>query len=226
MNEFELNPESTSLTERIFKVLQDDTRLAIFIYLTVYQKLTLKELSYFLHKGKTTVHHHMRKLEEIGIVKWEEKAEDRKKLKTRFYSLNYDNLRKSMDQYREEVDLSKLSESEKLELKDSVFGWMKLDSLVTTNLMDWMIDFTEEQLEAIDLPTLDKRKESFIRTFALTKKTLPIYKDFEKKMLETIDKTKPEQVRNEESLPITHISALMFVPIKEILEWRQTSNQR
>lgn len=226
MNEFELNSESESLTERIFKVLQDDTRLAIFIYLTVYQKLTLKELSYFLHKGKTTVHHHIRKLEEIRIVKWEEKAEDRKKLKTRFYSLNYDNLRKSMDQYREEVDLSKLSESEKLELKDSVFGWMKLDSLITTNLMDWMIDFTEEQLEAIDLPTLDKRKESFIRTFALTKETLPIYKDFEKKMLETIYKTKPEHVRSEESPPITHISALMSVPIKEILEWRQTSNQR
>lgn len=225
MKEFEMNSTSDPLAQRIFKVLQDETRLSIYIYLTVYPKLTLKALSNFLHKGKTTVHHHIRKFEEVGIVKWEEKAEDRKKLKTRFYSLNYDILQKSLVPSLEEADLHKLSEREKLELKNSIFWLMKIDTLITANLMEWMVNFTEEQLETIDLPTLDKRGESFIRTFALTRETLPIYQEFVKKLSEAVYKTKSEQFRGEESPSITHISAHMFVPIKEILKWRQKSKK-
>lgn len=73
----------------IYKALKDETRLAIFLYLMINQKLTLKQLSEALDKGKTTIHHHIRKLEDSGIVIWEEKKEDKKKLKTRYYSLDF-----------------------------------------------------------------------------------------------------------------------------------------
>lgn len=73
----------------IYKVLKDESRLAIFLYLMTNQKLTLKQLSEALDKGKTTIHHHIRRLEDTGIVIWEEKKEDKKKLKTRYYSLNF-----------------------------------------------------------------------------------------------------------------------------------------
>ena len=73
---------------QIFKVLKDDSRLAIFLLLMINKKMTLKQISDALEKGKTTMHHHIRRLEEERIVVWEEDEEDKKKLKTRFYSLN------------------------------------------------------------------------------------------------------------------------------------------
>ncbi len=126
----------------------------------------------------------------------------------------------------DEDDLHKLSEREKIERKDSIFGLMKIDTLISTNLMEWMVNFTEEQLETIDLPTLDKRRKSYIRTFALTQETLPIYQEFVKKLSEAVNVTKSGQFRGEESPPITHISAHMFFPIKELLEWRKKANRR
>jgi DNA-binding transcriptional ArsR family regulator len=82
----------------IITSLKDETRLKIFIYLTVYQKLTLKQLSEILNKGKTTIHHHIRKLEEKAIIKWEEEESEKKKLKTRYYSINYKKLQLNLKQ--------------------------------------------------------------------------------------------------------------------------------
>jgi DNA-binding transcriptional ArsR family regulator len=73
---------------QIFKVLKDDSRLAVFLLLITNEKLTLKQLSDALEKGKTTIHHHIRRLEEEGIVVWKEREDDKKKLKTRYYSLD------------------------------------------------------------------------------------------------------------------------------------------
>ncbi len=77
---------------QIFKVLKDDSRLAIFLLLLTNKELTLKQMSDALDKGKTTIHHHIRKLENIKLVLWEEREDDKKKLKTRYYSLNYNYL--------------------------------------------------------------------------------------------------------------------------------------
>ena len=77
---------------QIFKVLKDDSRLAIFLLLMINKKMTLKQMSDALEKGKTTIHHHIRRLEEENIIVWEEDEEDKKKLKTRFYSLHLEYL--------------------------------------------------------------------------------------------------------------------------------------
>ncbi len=76
----------------IFKYLKDEIRLTIFLCLMVNHKLTLKQLSEILNKGKTTVHHHIRRLEDEEIIVWEAKEADKRKLKTRYYSINYDHL--------------------------------------------------------------------------------------------------------------------------------------
>ena len=56
------------------------------------KNLTLKQMSDKLEKGKTTIHHHIRRLEDKKLVLWEEREDDNKQLKTRYYSLNYDYL--------------------------------------------------------------------------------------------------------------------------------------
>jgi DNA-binding transcriptional ArsR family regulator len=90
INDIEHNYFSDPQVQSILKTLKDETRQLIFILLMINKKLTLKQLSDILNKGKTTVHHHIKRLEEGRIVMWKEKEEDKKKLKTRYYSLNYD----------------------------------------------------------------------------------------------------------------------------------------
>jgi len=68
---------SDNMTRRLLGLLQDETRLAIYIQLLVYKKRTLKELSDNLGKGKTTIHHHIRKFEEEGLLLWDEEKEDK-----------------------------------------------------------------------------------------------------------------------------------------------------
>ncbi|MHA2246832.1 MAG: helix-turn-helix domain-containing protein [Candidatus Hodarchaeales archaeon] len=214
-----MKPMSNPLSPKIFKALQNETRLAIYTCLTVYQKLTVKQLSDFLQKGKTTIHHHIRKLEEAKVVKWEEKKEDKKRFKTRYYFINYDNFQKI--QLGTEVETEKLTDTEKREMKKSIIGLMKTETLVTTNLMNFMIKFIEEQLETIDLPTLINQRESYIKSLSLTNETLPIYEDLERETSEPVKKINLKHQNDEDIPPVTHIATHVFVPIKEVLEWRK-----
>ncbi|MFX0124158.1 MAG: ArsR/SmtB family transcription factor [Candidatus Hodarchaeota archaeon] len=207
-----MSSQSNPYPLRIFKVLQDETRLAIFICLTIYQKLTVKQLSAFLHKGKTTISHHLRKMDEAGIVKWEEKEEDKKKLKTRYFSLNYEIIEKRRAWSQEEIDFNTLAEEEKLAIKASLFDSMKTEALVTSNLMEWMIRYAEELRDTIDLNSLDKYSQSFIRTILLTPETLPIYQEAVLKIEKTLKNS---------TIPVTHIISHVLIPIKDILEWKQ-----
>jgi DNA-binding transcriptional ArsR family regulator len=207
-----MSSPSSPLPLRVFLVLQDETRLAIFICLIIYQKLTVKQLGDFLHKGKTTISHHLRKMDEAGLVKWEEREEDKKKLKTRYFSLNYEIIEKREEWPLEEIDLEKLPEEEKLAIKSSLFDSMKTEALVTSNIMDWMIKYTEALRDIIDLSSFDKHSQSFMKTFTLTPETLPIYQ-------EAIQKIE-EKLKNS-TTPVTHISTHVLIPIKDILEWKQ-----
>ncbi|MFX1513262.1 MAG: winged helix-turn-helix domain-containing protein, partial [Promethearchaeota archaeon] len=141
-------------------------------YMTIYRKLTLKQLSNFLNKGKTTIHHHIRKLEDGGIVKWEERDEDKKKLKTRYYSINIENLLRPVEIPSSEEELAQLSESEKLDILNSTIEWMKTDALIVNSLLDWLIKFIENQFKTADFITVNKQGETFIKTLRQTRETL------------------------------------------------------
>ncbi len=201
-----MSSTSGSIPLGTFQILQDETRLAIIICLQIYHQLTVKQLSDFLHKGKTTITHHLRKLDEAGIVEWKEREEDPKKYKTRYYYISDDNLKRGIGITK------KISEFHD---EDSIFRVMKTEAAITYSLMDWMINFTEK--EEVDFKTLKERGSSFIRTFMLTPETLPIYQEAMEKIAETIEL---ENKKSEVS-PVTHISSHVFVQIKDILEWKQ-----
>ncbi len=90
--------------EDILKIFKGETRLAILFCLYFNEKLTLKQLSTILNRGKTTLYHHIRQLEDEMLIIFEEKEDDHRKLKTRFYSLNYELFESifSLDIYKEE----------------------------------------------------------------------------------------------------------------------------
>jgi DNA-binding transcriptional ArsR family regulator len=49
-------------------------RMQILFYLTIFRELTLSELTQYLAKSKTTIHHHMKKLEEKRYLTVREKV--------------------------------------------------------------------------------------------------------------------------------------------------------
>ena len=85
-------PEVESFKREIIDILKDDTRLQIFLSLMVNaenkENRTLKSLSDQLNKGKTTIHHHIRKMEQVQLILWEENVEEARQIKTRYYELN------------------------------------------------------------------------------------------------------------------------------------------
>lgn len=204
-----MNSKSGSIPPGTFQILQDETRLAIIICLQIYQQLTIKQLSDFLHKGKTTITHHLRKLDEAGIVKWHEREEDRKKYKTRYYFISDENVKRGIGIAKKTSELAKFQD------EDSILRVMKTEAAITNSLMDWMINYTEKQ--EVDFKTLKNRGSSFIRTFMLTPETLPIYQEVMQRLAERIEL---ENQKSQHS-PVTHISSHIFVEIKDILEWKE-----
>ena len=72
----------------VLEEFKGETRLAILICLIINNNLTLKQLSQILNRGKTTLYHHIRRLEDKQLIIAEEKQDDHRQLKTRFYSIN------------------------------------------------------------------------------------------------------------------------------------------
>ena len=198
-----MNSVSEFEPKKIFQILQDQTRFAIFLYLLIYKKLTLKQLSLSINKSKTTIFHPVRKLEALQLIKSEERDEGRK-LFTKYFSLNYGTL----------INKIKLTEDE------SNIESMKTKNLIISYVMDRMIKFSEERGDILS--------STAIKIFPLTleefdEKNTPT-KDFDSKMVEMINALKQNGLNNSEDTPVTHIYAHVLIPIKNILEWKPRSD--
>lgn len=199
-----MNLKSDPVIKRLLTLLKDDTRLAIYIHLLVYKKMTLKQFSDYLGKGKTTIHHHIRKLENEQILIWEEKKEDRKKLKTRFYSIS-------------------ALISEGLEEKSSIIERMRIDKLINNYLSELLINFLEKQIGK-DESLFDSLHESFIQRIPITKEKLPHYKELF--IDSALRKENRDLVPNvhDKSISTTHFSTHFLIPVKELFEWNLKHN--
>lgn len=166
--------------------------------------MTLKQLSDYIGKGKTTIHHHVRKFEEEGILTWFESEEDKKKLKTRHYSIS-------------EVL------GENWEDKDSLVGMMKIEALIINYLTNLIIKYLEDNSQ-IDESLLERFGEPFIMKIPLTKDIKPIYVEFAEKLSKIFNIKKIDEFLNRELTPINHFGSQYFsfwIPLKELLEWKQ-----
>ena len=189
--------------ELLQKVLQDKTRLQIIIYLLTYNKLTLKELSERFNKGKTTIHHHLHKLEDESLVSFEEDEQDKRKIKTRYYSV-------SKEQFSFLIPNSK-RDSDTFPTNEAILTECVLNQM----LIELLSGYLEEKLESKEL---EKDKISSVyQTFILNKRTQPIYEEFLHKMqlaLQEENKSNPDS-------EATHIVIQANLPIVPILKWKQ-----
>jgi len=146
-------------------------------------------------------------------------------MKTKYYFITDENLKRGMKKSHDIIKET-LSERETTELINSVCRMMRTEASILTNLMNWFIQFTEERGKIIDLYELNNLSNSFAKTFVITDETFPIYQEFERKIAETIEKhDSSSYVKNGDS-NITHISTHIFIPIKDLLDWRKKSKRR
>ena len=185
------------------KVLQDKTRLQIIIYLLTYKKLTLKELSEKFNKGKTTIHHHLHKLEDKGLVSYKEDEQDKRKIKTRYYSVSKDHFSFIIPSFNEE--------SVPLHTNEAILTKCILNQL----LSDLLSDYIEDNLESGEME--NSLLSPAIQTFVLNERTQPIYEEFLQKMQLALQ----EEKKSDSDSEATHIVTQANLPIKSILKWKQ-----
>jgi len=189
----------------IFTLLQDETRLSMYLCLSVYSTLTVKELSQYLHKGKTTINHHLKILSEAHIVQWTEKKDDKKQLKTRYFSINSELI-------KDVFNLSHQRERSNIGTK-----FVESQALMTINLIDWLMKYISDPQNIVRLSMDEFRLNSLFQRVDLTTETLKIYQKGEKQLLNEIVEAK--NLTNE--APTTHISTHILIPIEDILKWRK-----
>ena len=149
----------------IFTLLQDETRLSIYLCLSVYPSLTVKQLSNYLHKGKTTINHHLKILSEAQIVQWIEKKDDKKQLKTRYFSLN-------SEMIKDVFNLSPERERSNIGTR-----YIENEASMTKNLINWLVNYLSDPQNLVRLSLDDElRLNSFIQRVNLTTDTLEFYR--------------------------------------------------
>lgn len=186
------------IISQLLDLLQDETRLAIFIHLLVYKTLTLKQLSEYINKGKTTIHHHIRIFEKINIIDWDEKEEDRRKLKTRHYSIS--NIL-----------------SQEIRKKNSTIYKMELDRLISSKISKLMVEYSKNRSDL----NMDEYRIPPILSIPLTIETLKLYEEFFSKISQLYAQ---KELNYEDESPITHLVSHIFIPIREILDWKYQQN--
>jgi DNA-binding transcriptional ArsR family regulator len=68
-NEMNQKPEEKKkMTESFTKLLQNDTRINILMYLRMNERLSLSQLTKLVGKSKSTVHHHIQRMIQGGII--------------------------------------------------------------------------------------------------------------------------------------------------------------
>jgi DNA-binding transcriptional ArsR family regulator len=73
-----------------FEVLESELRFRIFSLLNIYPELSFSEISRLLNKNKSTLHPHLQKLIEIGVIKVSREEKVRGNFTRNYYSIKSD----------------------------------------------------------------------------------------------------------------------------------------
>lgn len=219
----QLREERVNQANRV-KALGHPLRLKIFFYLVTYGQLTLKQLSDKLSKGKTTVHHNLVKLQEVGLVEYIEHEDDNKKLKTRYYSADLDKAACGFEVFWDKEYIDKLSDEEANSLKANYIGEMNSELLLLRSIVEMFIKVKETKLNEISIPELvDPKGHSwYIHLYSedVIKEVKSEYKKFMKK-ISAICSCEDEEDQNdgrERKKGSAYIGFLSMFPLKEIID--------
>lgn len=224
-------PEPSSKPPTIHEMLKFSTRFDIWGLLSIYNELSLTELSAKMNKSKSTIHSHMQKLIEAGIVvqKVADEYEDsNKNLKKVVYRLA-ENLEENEP---ESCSLAKEDKYSVSKLQDRLQAQQTFTEYQILLAQNWL-NYVKSLQEKLN----EKTKDEVINTCKLMDEhvcsltTISFYsedqaKKFREKMLEVyfeIEKEQAEKNKKDPS-PRPYYGGLTVWPIKLAIDSRSSNN--
>ena len=125
----------------MLKTLNSKSRLRILLFLFIYRKLSLTELSQRLGKTKNTVIYHIKRMVNYGIIQEEDEKIPNSIKPIKVYRLNPDLYKQIFTPFG---DLADLSNNEIMEYSKNVFQWNSLLFETMRGFLKELSDFYSE----------------------------------------------------------------------------------
>ncbi|MFX0064348.1 MAG: winged helix-turn-helix domain-containing protein [Candidatus Hermodarchaeota archaeon] len=226
----EINQEKlrTNHNSILVELFRSKMRHFIFLLLSVYNELSLTRISQFTGKSKPTVHHHIQKMIEMGIIEESKEVNEGRPIKVKYYQLAETFSRESgliqSQTYIEEESPEKrflalkrlfaVYRSTLLYLRNSI-------GLLERYLEDFESKIPETQTDAIDWEKLElhpSKGAPFLVSAFLSdtelKEFTNLFLEFFKKVRQKRQESHDDDLKGE----ISHQIFLLGLPIKKMLE--------
>jgi DNA-binding transcriptional ArsR family regulator len=208
---------NNSIRIEVLKLMDNITRLRIILSILIFKKISLTKLSELLGRAKSTITHHIKKLENLGVIKSTRK-ESRGSIDAKFYEL--------IPEF-----LQKISFEEKIN-DENQFSKAVLNDILFFKVIKLLFEQVIFYYEAISNKKL-KTKPNLFKDFRdshfkiplnydfwfLSEKALDEYKELNKKynhkLKEIINR---ENIENPESIR-PYLVLNTFIPLLQIIEY-------
>ncbi|UYP47398.1 hypothetical protein NEF87_003683 [Candidatus Lokiarchaeum ossiferum] len=226
----EANTTSSQVPEKIeiFKTLNSKPRLQALLYLFIYRKLNLTELSKFLGKTKNTTVYHMKLMANQGLILESDQIIEGSIKPLKNYELSADFYKTVFMDFG---DLANLPESQIIGYSRNIFRWNTLLFETVRELMREISLFSETSEKSIkssqDALQFHTNPSNHIPRDLIPlsengyKEYMKLYQDFKEKTLALIEK---EELK--ENIARPYLAFNMVLPIKTLVELRHTKGKK
>ncbi|NHJ49242.1 MAG: winged helix-turn-helix transcriptional regulator [Asgard group archaeon] len=192
--------ENVDNLKRLAKTLTIESRVSIYLYLLMYNELTLDKLAKLMNKSKSTIHHHVSELIAIDFIEDYIKPGS----KTRYYKLKLLRTDELTEEVYSKESFENLTFQEKVRHLEEYFNIGNMQAKIMQNMFDLVIEqhssllLDVKQKEITPEEALEKSNDVLVGTYYSTNEN---GREFQKELIKLIKKyyTKeiddPDQVR-------------------------------
>ncbi len=154
------------------KAISNETRLSIWLLIVVYRDITLDDLSHFLSKSKSTVHHHIQILLDSELIEEVTKPGS----KTRYYRRIELDLSKKVREYFAKSKFDEETPERQKELSGMYEDIVKIHNIEIINSLQYLLDNYYENLDEKIVKRYEQLDEVSIGSFSLSKESAAKYR--------------------------------------------------
>lgn len=213
----------------LIRALINETRISIVMYLLIYQKLTLDDLKQLLNKkAKSTIFHHIKILQNAGIVKEKGTKEGTKIKYYEIVKLQLENL--SIDK---ELDLGKKDlkvDNQIIEYLKAAFELFRVSYKIIDQSFNLAVDYHrkkikefEDRVEKKEIVKINPKElvGTALEIRFMTEKKFEIfkneYKEFQERLKEKLDDiSNKEDSEKEQGNEV--VSFILTIPLKKYID--------
>ena len=209
-------------TQSQWEVLDSESRFLIWQLLSIYQKLSLSEISKMLHKSKSTVHEHLQKMLEVEAVFEIKEGKHASGLEKVFYSLAPEVLQDR----RTSMTHQEICTEE--DCKSSIQGQILFIHQTIHNLEIWLkfLEELENKFDKGDTKTVMETYEKARTQFGKPLSIISFYSNkqanlFREELMQLYRKYEQQEdlLQSQERIEKPVLAAMQFVPMKFILDY-------